>query len=127
MFKNYFIVAIRNFWRYKIFSLINIVGLAIGISASLVIYLIVSYDFSFDKFENDRDRIYRIVNQMHFPDNIFQNPGVPMPLPDAVKQQVTGIELAVPFHTGNGDITVSINTGSNKPAVFKKTTLYNLC
>jgi len=50
MLKNYFILAIRNFWKQKIFSLINVSGLAIGISAALVIYLLVQYDFSFDKF-----------------------------------------------------------------------------
>ena len=51
MIKNYFIVACRNFWRNKIFSVINVLGLSIGISASLVIFLIVYYEFSFDKFE----------------------------------------------------------------------------
>jgi len=41
MFKNYLIIAFRNFWRKKVFSIINIAGLAIGMSAALVIYLIV--------------------------------------------------------------------------------------
>src|SRR5471030_3295980 len=61
MFKNYFKTAWRTLWKNKIFSLINVLGLAIGISASLVIYLIASYDTSFDKFEKDKDRIYRVV------------------------------------------------------------------
>jgi putative ABC transport system permease protein len=66
MFKNYFKTAIRNLTKNKIFSLINISGLSIGISAALVIYLIVSYDFSFDKFEKDRERIYRITTLSTF-------------------------------------------------------------
>ncbi len=66
MLKNYFIVAFRNFRHNKVFSLINILGLAIGISAALVIYLIVSYDFSFDTFHKDGDRIYRVVTDMKF-------------------------------------------------------------
>lgn len=49
MFKTYLTIAYRNFIRNKIFSLINVLGLSIGISASLVIFLIVHYDFSFDK------------------------------------------------------------------------------
>ena len=73
MLKNYFTVALRNFLRHKIFSFINIIGLAIGISASLVIFIIVQYDFSFDKFENGGDRIYRVVSDMKFPDNDFKN------------------------------------------------------
>ncbi|HYK45549.1 MAG TPA: FtsX-like permease family protein [Parafilimonas sp.] len=119
MFKNYFIVAFRNFWRNKVFSLINIIGLSIGICASLVIYLVVSYDFSFDKFENDRDHIYRIVTTMHFPGQEFRNSGVPLPIPPAVKKEVTGIDIAAPFHTGNGEVNVSI-AGAGKPVVFKK-------
>ncbi len=59
MFKNYFKTAFRNFWRNKSFSVINVLGLSIGISASLIIFLIVYYEFSYDKFEKDSDRIYR--------------------------------------------------------------------
>ena len=53
MLKSYFKTAFRNLAKNKVFSLINVAGLSIGISSALVIYLIVSYDFSFDKFEKD--------------------------------------------------------------------------
>jgi ABC-type antimicrobial peptide transport system permease subunit len=119
MVKNYFITAFRNFWRAKIFSLINIAGLAIGISASLVIYLIVSYDFGFDKFEKDRDRIYRVVSNMHFPDQDFKNSGVPMPLPEAVTKSLTGIETSASFYL-TGDAKVGIQTAGEKREEFKK-------
>jgi ABC-type antimicrobial peptide transport system permease subunit len=121
MFKNYFITAFRNFWRNKVFSLINVIGLAIGISASLVIFLIVSYDFSFDKFQKDRDRIYRVTSNMHFPDQDFKNSGVPLPLPEAVKREVPGIETAAAFRLGGGDLNVAIQSNNNtKPAIFRK-------
>ena len=68
MLKNYLMVALRNLQRHKFFSLINIAGLAIGISASLVIYLIVQYEFNFDNFHKDGDRIYRVVSKIEFPD-----------------------------------------------------------
>ncbi len=61
MLKNYFLVELRTFRRNKTFSFINVIGLSIGISASLVIFLLVQYDFSFDKFEKDGARIYRVV------------------------------------------------------------------
>jgi len=85
MFKNYFKTARRNLWRNKIFALINIAGLAIGISASLVIYLLVNYDFTFDKFEKDGDRIYRVVSDFMFGGESFNNSGVPSPMPAAIK------------------------------------------
>ena len=45
MIKSYLKIALRGFWKHKLFTLINIIGLSIGISASLVIYLIVHYGF----------------------------------------------------------------------------------
>src|SRR3954454_2402772 len=119
MIKNYFVVALRNFRRHKIFSFINIIGLAIGISASLVIYLIVSYDFSFDKFENNSDRIYRVVSDMKLPDNDFKNSGVPLPLIPTAQKEITGVELFAPFSTAS-DMNVTINVpGINKPDFYK--------
>ncbi len=66
MLKNYFTTAIRNFFRHKVFSSINVLGLAIGISSALVIFLIVYYEFSFDQFQKDKDRIYRVVLDAKF-------------------------------------------------------------
>ncbi len=121
MLKNYFVTAFRNFWRNKIFSLINILGLSIGISAALVIYLIVHYDFSFDKFEKDGNRIYRIVSDMKFAGTPFFFSGVTSPLAAATKADVTGLEQAVAFHEFNGDANVSVAKNQNeKPHVFKK-------
>ncbi len=67
MFRNYLKIAFRSFWKRKVFTFINIIGLSIGISASLVIYLIVHYDFTFDKFQKDGNRIYRVVTDFKFP------------------------------------------------------------
>ncbi len=64
MFKNYIKIAWRNISRHKIYTLINVTGLAFGICACLVIYLITSYDFSFDRFEPEGNRIYRIVGEV---------------------------------------------------------------
>src|SRR4030095_3480980 len=101
MFKNYFKTAIRNLAKNKIFSLINVSGLSIGISSALVIYLIVSYDFSFDKFEKDRDRIYRIVADFTFSGEAYHNSGVTYPMPKAIQKDLTGIENVTNFYTGD--------------------------
>ena len=120
MFKNYFTVAFRNFWRNKIFSLINIIGLAIGISASLVIYLLVHYDFTFDKFEKNGDRIYRVVSDFTFGGESFKNSGVPSPMPGAVKNEVTGLEIVAPFRTWNDNVKVTVHRKNGKPVVLRK-------
>ena len=120
MFRNYFKTAWRNILRNKTFSVINIIGLAIGISASLVIYLIVSYDLGFEKFQKDNGRIYRVVSDMKFPDNDFKNSGVPMPLIQTSQKDLTGIEMFVPFSTPNGDMNISIRNANGKPDLYKK-------
>src|SRR3954447_9554277 len=121
MFKNYITVAFRNFWRNKIFALINIIGLAIGISASLVIYLLVHYDFTFDKFEKDRDRIYRIVSDFTFSGGSINTSGVPSPMPAVVKNEVTGVDIVAPFRTWNDNVKMSVQRKNGKPVIFKKT------
>lgn len=121
MIKNYFKTAFRNLAKNKIFSLINVAGLSIGISSALVIYLIVSYDFSFDKFEKDRDRIYRVVSNFVFGGEIYRNSGVTYPMGYAIKKELTGIENVTHFYTVNDDTKISIpEKGKANPAIYKK-------
>ncbi|MEJ7680658.1 MAG: ABC transporter permease [Segetibacter sp.] len=119
MYKNYFIVAFRNFWRNKIFTTINVLGLAIGISAALVIYLIVYFDFSFDKFHKDGNRIYRVVSDMNFSGEPYHNSGVPFPLPSATRNEVTGIEDVTAFYLYYQPKVSPENPVNSKPLVFK--------
>src|SRR4029078_11746218 len=60
MLKNYLLIAARNLKHKKIFSFINIFGLALGMSLCLLIITILKDQFGFDKFHPDADRIYRI-------------------------------------------------------------------
>lgn len=61
MLKSYFKTAFRHLLRNKVFSLINISGLAIGIAVCMLIYLFIVNEFSFDRFHKDEDRIYRVM------------------------------------------------------------------
>src|ERR1700754_1008355 len=97
MLKNYLKTAWRNLMKNKIFSLINIAGLSIGISAALVIFLIVQHDYSFDKFEKDHDRIYRVVEKytLKVSGQHNGNNAAPDPLGNAIEHEVTGLEAVV--------------------------------
>ncbi|HMX79232.1 MAG TPA: ABC transporter permease, partial [Ferruginibacter sp.] len=119
MFKNYFITALRNFRRFKVFSAINILGLSIGISSALVIYLIVHFEFSFEKSWKNGNRVYRVVSNMHFPDQDFKNSGVPGPLPAAARNEIPGIEKSAYFWIGNA-MNVSVPLKNEKENVFRK-------
>jgi len=117
MFKNYFKIAFRNFWKHKVFTLINIVGLSIGISASLVIYLIVHYDLTFDKFHKDGDRIFRVVSNFKFQGNVSHSYGVTGPMAAGIKNNVTGVEIIAPLYTLTPDVMVAGK--NNAPVKFK--------
>jgi putative ABC transport system permease protein len=118
MLKNYFIVALRAFRRNKTFSFINIIGLSIGISASLVIFLLVQYDFSFDKFEKESSRTFRVVANGKNNDGVWQNSTLEEPMGAAAKKDVTGLEIVAPFRT-LGEVRVTI-PNTNKPLVLRK-------
>lgn len=60
MFRNYFIISLRNILRRKGYSILNIVGLAIGIAAFILIFLHIIDELSYDRFHRDADRIYRV-------------------------------------------------------------------
>lgn len=76
MIRNYFKIAWRNIKKRKEFALINILGLALGFAASIIIFLFVQYHLQFDTFHNDSDRIYRFVTEQHR-DEINYTPSVP--------------------------------------------------
>lgn len=122
MLRNYFLAACRNFWRNKTFSVINVLGLSIGIGAALVIFLIVHHELSYDNFQKDKDRIYRAVMDIKFGGMEGHSSAVPAPLSDAIRQEVTGVDQVVPLMQFQGDATAKVKiTRPNATTVeFKK-------
>ena len=125
MFKNYFKTAWRNLVRNKSYAAINITGLAIGIAACLLIFLVVQYETSFDNFHTNKDRIYRVVNVAKGPDGVTLSGGGQLPLAD-------GLRLEFPQLTKVGSIMLndgshySIASGTNGGVIkkFKEDSAY---
>jgi len=61
MLKNYIVIALRTLLRYKVASLISVLGLALGMACALLIFLFVQFELSFDRFHKNRDRIHRVM------------------------------------------------------------------
>ncbi len=109
MIRNYFTVAYRTLLRNKFHSIINITGLAIGISACLIIYLIVNFELSFNKEISGYDRLYRIHSKFS---GTFSglNRGAPTAVAPYVDTNFSGVEsVALFFCFGS---KVEIPTGS---------------
>ncbi|MCE5273244.1 ABC transporter permease [bacterium] len=79
MFSNYLKVALRNILRHKLYSAINIAGLAVGIAAFMVIVLWVQFNLSFDGFHKNADRIYKVINILNFGGRSPQHVGLTPP------------------------------------------------
>lgn len=76
MIKNYLKIAIRNLLKQKLFSFINILSLTVGLSCSILLYLYVQDELSYDQFNVNKDSIYRVVQVNNLPDGSLQYEGL---------------------------------------------------
>ena len=97
MIQTYFKTAWRNLRSHKAYAAINIFGLAVGIAASLIIYVVVHYEFSYDNFETNKDNIYRAVSTYTNPlthEITSQESNVTPPLAPALRTDISQIQKA---------------------------------
>ena len=87
MFKNHITVAIRTLLRHKVYSFVNISGLAVGIACCMLIMLFVQDELSYDKFHKNADRIYRVLWDARYGDNEWTIPYVSVPISETLKEQ----------------------------------------
>src|SRR5882672_12620822 len=115
MLKNYFKIAWRNIARHKAYTAINVTGLALGICACMVIYLITDYEFSFDRDHPDGDRIYRIAGEAKMSDGntFFLNSVLGDMGMGGLETQIPGFETKAAFY--DYKVGVSIPDGKNPP------------
>lgn len=92
MLRNFFIAAIRNLKKNRLYAAINILGLALGIACCMVIFVIVKYETSFDDYHSRADRIYRVnLKQQSAQGRRFDGCNY-SPLAEAIRSEVTGLE-----------------------------------
>jgi len=102
MFKNYLKTAFRNLKRNKSYAIINVLGLTVGIAASLLIFLVIQYETSFDNFHKKKDKIYRIATEFHTQDGVGYSDGVSFPVAAAMRIDFPQIkEVAAIFRNGD--------------------------
>ncbi len=117
MIKNYFKIAFRNFRNHKNYTIINILGLGVGVAVCLIIFLIVQFELSFDKFHKNKDSIYRVITQFNDPTGVTYSAGVPFPLPRALKNDFPQLKNVAAIY---GDNNTQIQVQDNKGGTEKK-------
>jgi len=94
MIKNYFKVAMRNIRKHTFYSAINILGLAAGVTACLLIILYITDELSYDKFQANAENMYRIGLHGRFADQEINTASSCAPLASAMVREVPGVESA---------------------------------
>lgn len=111
MFKNYLKVALRDIGRHKLYSLINIVGLSIGIASFLLIVFYIQYENSYDSFHKNEKNIYQVVRINKLGDREERRVNIGAPPAPLMLENLSGIEAAVRFTCFQNDL---VGAGENR-------------
>nr|WP_067059381.1 ABC transporter permease [Mucilaginibacter sp. L294] len=117
MIRNYLKTAWRSLLRNKSYTAINIIGLAIGIAACMLIFLVINFETSFDNYHSNKENIYRVITRRSTPDGIKYRQGVPFPTSQALRLDYPELKGVTAIFNDN-DKQLSI--GDNNSSDFKK-------
>jgi len=108
MFRNYVVITVRNLFKNGFYSFINIAGLAIGITCSILILLWVKDETSYDKFHPKADRLYQVWVKAYFDGKISSWTSVPLPTYEAFKTADSNIKRTLVTDWG-GEHLLTVN------------------
>ncbi len=117
MLKNNIIIALRNFKKHKNYTLLNIIGLSSGLMIFLLITLFTSYEFSYDKYHEASDRIYRVYKSFDTRDGLYTDSGTPGPLANALTSEFPEVEAAARFSKWRNQLMVANGNSFLEPAL----------
>lgn len=123
MLKNYLKTAFRNIKRNKAYAIINTSGLTVGITACLLIFLVVQFQTSFDNFHPKKDSIYRVGSQFHHADGIDYSDAVPFPVEKGLRIDFPDIKQVANIFRSDGQITLNKN-GEQQEKIVEKNFFY---
>ena len=116
MIKNYFKIALRNIARHKAYAAINISGLTVGIAACLLIFVVIQYETSFEKFQPNYKNVYHLVTQQERKDGITYTPGVPYPSAPALRLDFPQAKVGTLFSSYGSQLTIPGKDAGNAAA-----------
>jgi len=108
MYKNYLAIALRNLWKQKSSSIINIFGLSVGLAASLLIFIYVQFELSYDKHNENLDRMYQISLHAALGGNEISAATSAFPMAAALRNEYAEVESATRINEYFQDTLVSL-------------------
>lgn len=125
MFKNYLKTALRNLKRNKGYAAINITGLAVGVAACLLIFLVIQFETSFDTFHANTQRIYRVSKRFDKTGNGGYSRGICFPAGKQLPLDFPQLEQVASISSAQGDqLTVMDDNGRTTQKKFKEDGLF---
>lgn len=125
MLQNYFRVALRTLLRYKGYTAINVLGLAVGITCCILIMLFVRSEFSYDRFNQKAGRIYRVWQREKAEGQEFVNTVTPLPAGPAIASTFPSVEATCRVVQFNTLVKIG-NTSFNEKITMVDATLFHL-
>jgi putative ABC transport system permease protein len=119
MLSNYLKIAYRTLLRYKAYTTLNVLGLTLGLTCAILIYMMVSFHLSFDRYHKNADRVVRIVSYFNTPDGEFYTPGVPAPLGNAARTDIAPLEKVSMVYNENS-VTLALMENGVATKKFKE-------
>jgi len=104
MFKNYIKVAIRNLLKFKAFSVLNILGLAVGMTCTILLVLFIQHELSYDDYHENADRIYRVAASYKLGGRSYEIATTPAPLAKTLLEEFPEVEKTVRFRRRGGNV-----------------------
>src|ERR1700704_5045444 len=112
MFKNYLKTTIRNLWKNRTFSFLNIFGLAIGIACAGLIFLWTEDEMTFDNLNFKKGHLYALEVNMTYGGSNFTMGSTPRPMAAAMRAEIPGIANAARFSDGDQRLLFSLDNKS---------------
>ena len=126
MLRSYFTTAIRNLVKHRFYTLINVLGLAIGMTCCLLIFLYVQHELSYDQFHEKKDRIYRVVTDIKTPTETINIDVTSAPMPAYMKSNFPEVKDMVRFDDAGLLIQRGEQTFQEDESMFADSTFFRV-
>ncbi|MBI9072227.1 MAG: ABC transporter permease [Melioribacteraceae bacterium] len=127
MFSNYLKIALRNLLKHKVFSLVNILGLSVGITCTVLLSLYVQHELSYDHYHPKADRIYRVAASYALMGQAYELAVTPAPLANALLTEFSEVEEVARFRKRGAEVFRYMNQSFKEDeSIYADASIFNV-